>query len=238
MYPLIKSIVLMKHWFCSTIMFVPQTKTLPHPLIVGAGFDGTGLSALQRALAILGKTRTTFPAFAQRDCNKYEDRGILHPCSDIALIDSVMQHGFQNDSYPASMWANTDAVMGHPVPLFVWDFLEAFPNAKVILTVRQADALWDTISRISVVYAAKLADVSAKHLTHRLVWGMERSWRMYKRHFLRHYWQHNAKVIHGVPRAQLLVWDIHDEPSWKPLCDFLGVPTSSTPFPVPTSNEF
>jgi hypothetical protein len=73
-----------------------------------------------------------------------------------------------------------------------------------------------------------------------LLWGLKLTTPAVnnKRLLLRRYWAHNAKVIHGVPRVQLLAWDIHDEPSGKPLCDFLGVPIPSTPFPAPTSNEF
>ena len=82
----------------SKYLFVENRKTLLHPLIIGAGFDGTGLSALKRALAILGKTRTAFPAFAQRDCDRHDKTLTAHPCADSAMIEAVMQHGFQNDS--------------------------------------------------------------------------------------------------------------------------------------------
>ena len=50
---------------------------------------------------------------------------------------------------------------------------------------------------------------------------------------MRRYLEHNAMIIHGVPKEQLLVWDVYKEPSWQRLCDFLGVPVPDAPFPRP-----
>ena len=37
-------------------------------------------------------------------------------------------------------------------------------------------------------------------------------------------------------QSKLLVWDMYENPSWEPLCEFLGVPQPSIPFPKP--NKF
>ena len=46
-------------------------------------------------------------------------------------MESGMQYGFQNDSFAVSRFDGVDVVMGHPVPVLVWDFLEAFPAGAV-----------------------------------------------------------------------------------------------------------
>ncbi len=48
-------------------------------------------------------------------------------------------HGFQHPSFPPSAWSHVGLVLAHPVPLFTWDILEAFPSARVVLTVRDAE---------------------------------------------------------------------------------------------------
>ncbi len=120
-------------------------------------------------------------------CDEYEESDALHPCASEEIIRTVHRYGFQNDSFPPSMWADVDAVMGHPVPLFVWDILEAFPNAKIILTVRQADALWDTLSVASPLYWAKLADLSFNYFLKRMLWGT--SWCLHYRRIPK-FWAH------------------------------------------------
>ncbi len=83
-------------------------------------------------------------------------------------------------------------------------------------------------------------------LTKRWLWGMPRPLPWFnsdlallnKRAFVRWYLRHNSAVIHGVPKGQLLVWDVHKQPEWGPLCDFLGVPVPEVPFPTPSDTDF
>ena len=51
-----------------------------------------------------------------------------------------------------AVFEGVDAVMGHPIPHYVWDVLEAYPNAKVILTVRDADAFVASVLTNSPVF--------------------------------------------------------------------------------------
>lgn len=217
-------------------MFTEHATQLAHPLIVCAGYDGTGLQALQRALALLGKPHSSFPIFQDAACKDFTEKACR--ISMEQQIHTVMLNGFQNASFPASHWQHTDAVLGHPVPLLVWDFLEAFPTAKVILTVRNVDELWDTVSSLSPTIAGKLWVPQLERMMKMYWWAMYARWQLNKRHFMRHYWRHNAKVIHGVPRAQLLIWNLYEEPAWARLCDFLGVPVPPVPFPAPDKTEF
>ena len=199
--------------FGSKYFFTAGSQTSSKPLIVAAGFDGTGLSALERALALLGKTNTAFPAFGtDGDCDPARPGDKSgRQCAHRSLIDAVTQSGFQSSEFPPSIWSETDAVLGHPVPMFVWDFLEAFPNAKVILTVRQADELWDALRQLaSYSWSSKLSDRNYRFPLKMLLFGMQRNLRIDQRHFLRNYLQHNAKVTrrapsrnsHRVPRAR------------------------------------
>ncbi len=237
----------------SSVFFAHDRVTSDHPIIIGAGFDGTGLTALRAALLALGHSlhSVKLPALRVRECGS----AWFKPCGE---LETVYVHGFQHSSLPPSVWANVTAVMGHPVPMFTWDILEAFPNARVVLTVRDVDAWFDTISsvgdRTGFVHGHMTpADIRAQkqrrikshrddanykgHPLLRLwVWGQTSASKqnLTRRHAVRKLLEHNAKVIHGVPKHQLLVWDMFDDASWAPLCRFLGVDAPDTPFPAPS----
>ena len=42
-------------------LFAADAVTSAHPLLIGAGFDGTGLETLSRVVKALGKSRVAFP---------------------------------------------------------------------------------------------------------------------------------------------------------------------------------
>ena len=52
---------------CSSAFFLPDRLTSPHPLIIGAGLDGSGLTLLARALETL-KQSVAFPAIDLQQC--------------------------------------------------------------------------------------------------------------------------------------------------------------------------
>jgi hypothetical protein len=248
---------------CSAVFFAPDRVTSDHPIIIGAGFDGTGLTALRAALLALGHSphSVKLPALAMPYCVGALTRH--SPCPGELL--TLYVHGFQHSSLPPSVWANVTAVMGHPVPMFTWDILEAFPNARVVLTVRDVDAWFDTISsvgdRTGFVRGHTRGHSRPKHwrrddgngdgeeradsdfkghpLLRLWVWGQTSTTQqnLTRRHAVRKLLEHNAKVIHGVPKHQLLVWDMFDDASWAPLCRFLGVDAPDTPFPAPSSGS-
>ncbi len=70
-----------------------------------------------------------------------------------------------------------------------------------------------------------------------MVWNVQSS-ELSPRQVLRKYFEHNNKIIHGVPKHQLLVWDVYKQPEWRPLCDFLGLPVPATRFPTPHPQAF
>jgi hypothetical protein len=219
---------------CSKYWFRPDAVTSPHELIIGSGFDGTGLHALAEALRILGKAKVAYPAIRVKSCKNLSSAD----CDNLPS-QRMMAEGLQGDGYGPDQWESTDAVMGHPVPLFTWDFLEAFPSAKVILTVRDGNDAWDTVDLVSPDSATFQKSVRPDMNRLKMwVWGIPAfRGRLSKKQFLRRYWSHNSKIIHGVPRQQLLVWNLYDNPSWEPLCEFLGVPVPDVPFPTPQKDK-
>ena len=117
-----------------------------------------------------------------------------------------------------------DAVKDTPYPIFYEELDKEFPNSKFILVVRNADSwLRSVINDFG----------DHDNAIHRLIYksahpsGNEGDW-------VSRYNQHNSDVIayfSGNP-DRLLVLDISKgEVSWKPICDFLGLPVPDRPWP-------
>jgi hypothetical protein len=112
-----------------------------------------------------------------------------------------------------------------------------FPAARVILTVREPDAWYDSISNTIFKAleqplpqhddAARGQRVMAKDII------VERAFDdrpLDKAHVLARYAAHNAEVQCTVPAERLLTYNVAQ--GWEPLCRFLGVPVLATPFPT------
>jgi hypothetical protein len=190
----------------------------------------------------LNKTEMDFPAVPMA-CKPR----VMAPCS--AFLVHLIWHGMQGSTYTAGMWGEFSGIMGHPVPMFAWDMLEGFPNAKVILTVRRAEDVWDTLVRVAE--KAQTSAIGIHHgpptngtaimmgeaLAKMWIWGVPRDGVVTKKQFLRRYHQHNAKIIHGVPKDQLLVWNMYENPSWDEIAKFIGEPVPTEAFPRLSNDE-
>jgi hypothetical protein len=119
----------------------------PCALGVGGCTDGTGLKALSDAFRVLSPRggRVLFPALS---VSNHQGSNRPVPARNTTL-EKMYGFGFQHPSFPPSAWDGVGLVLGHPLPLFVWDVLEAFPNARVVLTVRRGKVRGWGLSRVS-----------------------------------------------------------------------------------------
>ncbi|MGI9253992.1 MAG: sulfotransferase family protein, partial [Thermomicrobiales bacterium] len=148
------------------------------------------------------------------------------------------------------------AVVDWPGTYFWRELVNANPQAKVILTVRDADAWYDsvagTIHRLprmlnsSVALKGLLAVAGAIDARPRdglrvmdeTIWQGTFGGRFSDRqHAIDVYTAHNAAVERTIAPDRLLVFDVRE--GWEPLCRFLGVPVPDGPFPhINDSAEF
>ncbi|HLI31722.1 MAG TPA: sulfotransferase [Solirubrobacteraceae bacterium] len=115
--------------------------------------------------------------------------------------------------------------------------LEAFPQVKVVLSVREPQAWYESAS--ASLHAARSLRRSSPdgrsqgallEAVDRAIWQELFDGRFCEReHALAVFDRHSREVIARVPASQLLVYDVRE--GWAPLCAFLGVPEPSTPFP-------
>jgi hypothetical protein len=122
----------------------------------------------------------------------------------------------------------------------LWEEIaEAFPDAIILLSLRDADSWWRSASE-TIFKGMEAAKTRAPEwyamveelFTRRFVWPPDDE-AAAKAAFERH----NADVLARAPKDRLLVWRASD--GWGPLCERLGVPVPAEPFPrVNTREEF
>jgi hypothetical protein len=122
----------------------------------------------------------------------------------------------------------------------LWEEIaEAFPDAIILLSLRDTDAWWrsasETIFKSMAAARTRVPEWYAmveELFTRRFVWPPDDE-AAAKAAFERH----NADVLARAPKDRLLVWRASD--GWGPLCERLGVPVPAEPFPrVNTREEF
>jgi len=137
-----------------------------------------------------------------------------------------------------ALFAGYRAGVDWPQGSFWEEIAEAFPDAIILLSLRDADSWWrsasETIFKISAAktLAPEWYAMVEEIFTHRFVWPPDDE-AAAKAAFERY----NADVLARAPKDRLLVWRASD--GWGPLCERLGVPVPGEPFPrVNTREEF
>jgi len=141
-----------------------------------------------------------------------------------------------------TVFANYTAAVDNP-SCCVWrELMQAYPDAKVLLTLHpRGPRAWyestiDTIYftenrwqfkllRYFAPFVRKMGDMSRK-----LIWQRNHQGTMNEpERAIAHYDRHIEDVKAAVPPEKLLIFRV--DQGWGPLCEFLGVPVPSEPFP-------
>ncbi|MFJ7418668.1 sulfotransferase family protein [Streptomyces uncialis] len=200
--------------------------------LINAGLGRTGTTSLQVALERLGFGE----CFHMFDIVGSEER--------LAQWERIVCDGKPAD-WKAVFDGYTSAVDG-PCALYYPQMRETFPDAKVMLTVRDAEGWYrsthDTLYQFAVRGAANPPEAGSRQarmgrLTNALVWNGLFEGRFSDKEFaIEVYHRHNQRVIDTVGPGNLLVWDVKQ--GWEPLCDFLGVaPPPGEDFPHVNDTE-
>jgi hypothetical protein len=117
-----------------------------------------------------------------------------------------------------------------PGCVFYAQLSTVYPSAKVILTVRDPDALFE--STVSIL-SSDFLDIWRRFPTWSVVdKGLRAAYGSSldeRAAFIARYEDHNARVCNSISRERLLVYQVRD--GWDPLCEFLNVPVPNVPFP-------
>lgn len=193
--------------------------------VIGAGYFRTGTLSTKRALEELG----------------------FGPCYH---MEEVFKHGdphvqFWTDVHAGKVvdfrefFAEYSATTDFPACEYYRELLAAFPDAKVVLTVRDPQqwhkSALGTVYQFSYGWPAYVLWFFVPFARRRLnmiqpIWDVVFRGQFHNSDATEaRFREHIDQVKMTVPASQLLVFNVKE--GWEPLCRFLKVPIPSTPFP-------
>src|SRR5918993_932225 len=194
----------------------PVRISAPTLQIIGAGFGRTGTASLREALVQLG-------------CGPCDHMVVNfeHP-ERFALWDEALRRktaGEPIDWRP--LLADFPAIVDWPGAYFWKELTAAHRNAKVILTVRDPQRWYDSIS--ATIFT--LRDDQLPAGPRDIIFSRTFDGRLTDRdHCQAVFARHVQAVRETIAPDRLLVFDVKE--GWEPLCAFLGVPVpKDEPFP-------
>lgn len=186
--------------------------------VVGAGLPRTGTSSLQRALERL---------LGGKCLHMSELPG--HPFSLGAEWDRALAGGFVD--WPRTLSAYV-ATVDWPASGFWREISAAYPDAKVLLSLRDSPRTWLQSMEATVLPVARMAAEPGWQDGRGLIELLRRfagsDWDRPEA-LLAAYDRHVAAVRDAAPADRLIEWRPGD--GWNPICEALGLPTPSESFP-------
>ena len=199
--------------------------------LIGAGLPRTGTLSQKVALEVLG----------------------LGPCYHMVNVlgdldkTDVWRRALEGDQPWDEVFDGFQATVDWPGSYYYKELTEFYPDATVLLSVRDADA-WERSMR-DTIWGTLYGDLLIRDLSSAR-YRVDPKWRGYIELMIE-MWERsglisdraamssdsmraamdrfNAEVQATVPPERLLVWSVGD--GWEPLCNFLDVPVPDSPFP-------
>jgi len=198
----------------------PRVQGISSMQVIGAGFGRTGTMSMQAALELLG-----YRCYHMQEITK-DPR---HLPAWHAFVIGAAQMDWKR------LFAGYDATVDFPACAFYRELLVEFPDAKVVLTVRDPErwfqsflTLQETTDRFRIFRFVPRVRRFLNFVD--LLLGKVFNSPRDHDHCIDVFKRHNQEVKAYVPADRLLVFQVQE--GWEPLCKFLGreVP-AGTPFP-------
>ena len=191
--------------------------------VIGAGFGRTGTMSLKLALEQLG----------------------FGPCYHmVEVLKNPKAPGYWEDAADGKavdweqVFAGYHSTADWPSTTFYKELADRYPDAKVILTVRDPEAWY--ASTQATIFAKPLpedADNPWARMVRKVIGAQFGGPMNDKQRLIDVYDRHNQTVQRLIAPERLLVYEVSQ--GWEPLCTFLGVPTPREPMPkANTAEEF
>ena len=195
--------------------------------IIGPGFGRTGTNSLKLALEHLG----------------------FGPCHHMFEVrdDPTQLKNWEAASRGEKMdWSQVftgyKSQVDWPGARYWRELVKHFPRAKVILSVRDPSAWYDSVQATIAPFLAARGKHASPHvnaiceMAHHAIEVQVFDGRLSDRdHAIRVFRDHIAAVQSEIPSHRLLTFDLHS--GWRPLCDFLQVEMPNSPFPKTNSSK-
>lgn len=194
--------------------------------VIGAGFGRTGTLTLKTALEKLG----------------------FGPCYHMLEVMQNPEHVLIWNRIAAGepfeweeVFANYRATTDWPGCHFYAELAEHYPDAKVVLSVRDAERWYASMEQTLLKGMRETGVDRPVPRDHPMYFGsvIMGQWDfggdLSKDSVIASYERHNDEVRRRIPPERLLVFEAGE--GWEPLCAFLGVPVPDEPFPKTNERE-
>lgn len=200
--------------------------------VIGAGFGRTGTLSLKLALEELdfGPCFHMFELAEHRDNLDHWEAALRGQTVD---WDQIFE-GYQS-------------TVDFPACVYYAELMEKYPEAKVILTLRESQSWYQSAYSTILTLRPALSQFLKILAFYPFSANARRAWRLAmhnralieknifqgkvgdKDHVIDVYEEHQRRVIKTVPKDRLLVYDVKE--GWPPLCEFLDIAIPEAPFP-------
>jgi hypothetical protein len=206
--------------------------------VIGAGLGRTGTTSLKAAL----ETLLNGPCFHFLEYKSHPE--LMAPWQSLIQANPLRSDPDTFEDIPVSRWETVMpgyvACVDEPASCYWKQLSDVFPNALVILSVRDTDSWWASMLKIEEHYEEEMkrpelisaerrafhefTDAIYPHLQSQISEEVERAF----------FESHNRRVLEHAERdrefnRRFLLW--RAEQGWEPLCEALGLPVPDIPFP-------
>ena len=129
------------------------------------------------------------------------------------------------------------ATVDNPGCNFWKELADFYPEAKVILTVRDADSWFESTNETihSVAFAGFIKNSPFGEMIQKTIWDRMEN-RMQDRAYMVDFFTNRSQAIKDyIAPDRLLVYQVSE--GWEPLCEFLGMPVPDMAFPRINSRD-
>jgi len=200
--------------------------------VIGAGFGRTGTRSLKTALEELGFGR----------CYHMEE--VVKNPGHLKHWAKIMEGGKAEWD---TLFKGYQSATDWPAAAYYSDLMNVYPDAKIILTVRDPDSwhrsIMNTLYQAGRGFFSRFTCVIPS--LHQFLNAMEKSvWEGVfhnrledKAHAVEVFKKHTEEVKRIVPKERLLIFEARH--GWEPLCSFLNVPVPlNKPYPHKNKGTF
>lgn len=206
--------------------------------VIGAGLGRTGTTSLKMALeTLLGGACFHFLEYKSHP-------ELMAPWLSLIQLNPLRSDPDEFGDMPVSRWETVMpgyvACVDEPASYYWKQLSEAFPNALVILSVRDTDSWWASMLKIEEYYEEEMkrperltaerrefhrfSDAIYPHLQARLSADVEKAF----------FESHNRRVLEYAEqnrefKRRFLLWRV--EQGWEPICSALGLTVPDIAFP-------
>ena len=210
---------------------IPKERESALLKLINAGLGRTGTTSLKVALERLGFG----PCYHMFDIITNPER--------LGHWERIVCDAQQPD-WDAVFEGYTSVVDGPPA-IYYRQIMEAFPEAKMILTIRDAEGWYrsthDTLYQFALRSMQNPPEVGSMQyrlyrMVNTMIWsGLFGGRFSDKEYAMEVFGNHNDEVVQNVDPDNLLVYDVRQ--GWEPLCAFLGVGVPPEDFPHVNDTE-